>query len=82
MESHAASLVLERLINLKLEIHGGTVAPDFNSLVAGASRDEVLLYAHIHAGDRARVERVHKILVEGFHVLVVQRADRHLEDLI
>ena len=82
VECHTAGFFLEHLVYLQFEAHGGTIAPDFHSLVTGARRDQVLFYADIHAGDGARVEWVHQVLVHCLNVLVVKRTDCHPEDLI
>ena len=53
VEGYTVGTFLELLVDLQLEAVRWTVAPNLNSLVRGACRNQVLLNADIHARDRS-----------------------------
>lgn len=75
VERHTHGIVLELLIYLKVEAEGRAVAPYFDGAIRGASCDEVLFDADIHAGDWPRVEGVNEVLVHGVNILRVMQVD-------
>ena len=84
MEGDTHGIILELLIDLQFEAKRWAVTPDLHSLVRGAGGNQILLNAHIHTGDRPRVERMHQILVGSFHALwlIVEQADVHSINLV
>ena len=82
VEGHTISTLLELLVDLQLKANLRIVAPDLDCLVGGASGDQVLLNAHVHACDGTGVERVDQVLVHGLNVARVVQIDGHLVDLL
>lgn len=75
VERHTHGIVLELLIDLKVEAEGRTVAPDLDGAVRRAGSNEVLLDADIHARDGPRVEWMNQVLVDGVNILRVMQVD-------
>ena len=82
MESHAQRVILELLVDLQFKASRGALAPDFNGFVRGASCNQVLLDADVHAVNGSRVERMHQVFVDRLNVLVIEQTDRHLVNLV
>jgi len=72
MEGDTAGVIFERLVDHQLEVRGSAITPNLHSLVDRAGRDQVLLYANVHAGNLARVERMYQILINSLDILIVK----------